>query len=406
MNLKKRSPLVFGLLLAGCLCASLPATGKTFFVAKDGSGDYTVIQAAVNAAASGDTIRIGPGRYDDRTWVTCPGWSEWVGVLVTQRELTLIGAGYPETIIGPEEHWTQEQGSPKGLVSADGFGSLMVRVEGVWFQNWREGIYSSYESEDGSDIKVSNCHFSWNYDSLGLSGQNGTVEVSNCVFGGSLNNVGQIGIAAWGQVGFTVSHSVFYMANTPYSQSGIALMYVNNAVISDCEFNGGYIAISSSTGSPLAINDCLFDGQMNTGVAPQTLSVIELRGCIFKNQRNAIRSLVWSNNVSMFDCVIESVSECSFDIIDCGPLVVRNCDLAKGNLGVVRVYDLFSCSNTGILDLRNNYWGTDNPDSIRAWIQDSEDSDQACYTVDFEPFLTHSTPTEKKSLGGIRSLYR
>lgn len=49
------------------MLASLLASGaeaRTWRVERDGSGDYTIIQDAVDAAASGDTIRIGPGRFD------------------------------------------------------------------------------------------------------------------------------------------------------------------------------------------------------------------------------------------------------------------------------------------------------------------------------------------------------
>jgi hypothetical protein len=39
--------------------------GRTWSVEKDGSGDFSVIQDAVEAAAPGDTIQIGEGRFED-----------------------------------------------------------------------------------------------------------------------------------------------------------------------------------------------------------------------------------------------------------------------------------------------------------------------------------------------------
>ena len=57
--------------LAACLslCVSaltaLPAAAADLFVNADGSGDYPTIQAAFDAAAPGDVIRLGPGTYRD-----------------------------------------------------------------------------------------------------------------------------------------------------------------------------------------------------------------------------------------------------------------------------------------------------------------------------------------------------
>ncbi|MBE0568033.1 MAG: hypothetical protein IH621_18915 [Krumholzibacteria bacterium] len=53
------------LLVATAFVLTTGAEARTWRVEKDGSGDYTVIQDALDAAASGDTIQIGPGRFED-----------------------------------------------------------------------------------------------------------------------------------------------------------------------------------------------------------------------------------------------------------------------------------------------------------------------------------------------------
>ena len=44
-----------------------PAVGvaSSWLVMQDGTGDYTDIQAAVDGCAVGDTVLVGPGRYDE-----------------------------------------------------------------------------------------------------------------------------------------------------------------------------------------------------------------------------------------------------------------------------------------------------------------------------------------------------
>nr|MBP7496211.1 hypothetical protein [Bacteroidales bacterium] len=46
----------------------------TWNVKQDGSGDFTTIQAAINAAAAGDIIMIGPGLYDEESMLTGSGF--------------------------------------------------------------------------------------------------------------------------------------------------------------------------------------------------------------------------------------------------------------------------------------------------------------------------------------------
>ncbi len=64
------------------------AAAETWYVEKDGSGDFTVIQAAVDAAADGDVINIGLGQFSDFTLVP-PNYSAVV-VLDGQKSLTFI----------------------------------------------------------------------------------------------------------------------------------------------------------------------------------------------------------------------------------------------------------------------------------------------------------------------------
>ncbi len=84
-----RAIVVVGLLIG----LAMPARARTWHVEKDGSGDFTVIQAAVDAAAPGDTIRIGAGQFRETRPFTTPGWTENVNVAITTDRLTILGSG-------------------------------------------------------------------------------------------------------------------------------------------------------------------------------------------------------------------------------------------------------------------------------------------------------------------------
>ena len=60
-------------ILAVAVFSPVETSATTWHVEKDGSGDYAVIQDAIDAAAAGDTIRIGPGRFEDYSVYSYPG---------------------------------------------------------------------------------------------------------------------------------------------------------------------------------------------------------------------------------------------------------------------------------------------------------------------------------------------
>jgi hypothetical protein len=53
------------LLCAAPLLASGSTVASTWYLEADGSGDFSTIQEAVDAAFPGDTIELGPGVHDD-----------------------------------------------------------------------------------------------------------------------------------------------------------------------------------------------------------------------------------------------------------------------------------------------------------------------------------------------------
>jgi hypothetical protein len=109
----------------------------------------------------------------------------------------------------------------------------------------------------------------------------------------------------------------------------------------------------------------------------------------------------------MANSIIETVSHSSIEIGSIGPLEITDCDLARGDHGVVYIHDNgLPCGEIDVLNMTNNYWGTTDPDTIQSWIRDNNDSPNACYIVDYEPFETESTPVEKKSLSDLKGMFR
>lgn len=386
-------------------CFATAAIGGTWRVELDGSGDFSVIQDAVDASASGDTIRIGPGRYNDQHLYTCPGWSDSVRVLIPQHELTVIGSG-PTTIIGQVEPYDLEQGNHKGIVAGDYMGNSVIRIEKLHFENMNVGVYTSYEGSGGNEVLVRSCTFSDNRLSVLLIGDGGDAEISDCHFDGLPRNGSHL--VGSGQRVLRVSNCTFRLLDYhQWGQGHLGLMWVSQAIIEDCEFIEGRRVTNNISGGSTTFERCLFSGQSLYAIALGTGGVsVGVNQCVFRDQNVAAIVSERDAVLAMRHTAIENVSSCSVTASYAGFIDVKSCDLAAGELGVVHVYDITNCYDVRHLDFTGNYWGTDDPDSIQALIRDHHDSEDACYIIDYEPFSTSSTPVEKKSLSELRDLFR
>jgi hypothetical protein len=373
-------------------------------VERDGSADYTVIQDAVDAAASGDTILIGPGRFNEQQWVTCPGWQDSVRVLVHQYELTIIGSG-PETIIGQDVAWNEDQGYHKGIVVSDYWNNHVARIEKLRFENMSNGIYSSFEEAGDNTVLIRDCEFMGNHDAVALIGDGGDVRISGCSF----NYMARDGlhIGAFRQSKLVIEHCSFLLLDHHHwPQRHISLNGVQNAHVTDCEFLEGSGAITVADGTNALVERCIMDGQSQLAIYPAVHCTIILDDCQIRNQAGVVYTPSPDSYVLIQRSTIANVSDYTFMIWHAGDIVVHDCDLSGGERGIVWCVERNSCAEIQTLDMTGNYWGTADPDSISDLIRDHHDSDDACYIIDFEPFESESTPVEKKSFGDLKALFR
>ena len=230
---EKTTPIAVVLLLLFAMAAH----ATTWRVEKDGTGHSVTIQGAIDMAALGDTVRIGPGRFDDPEEVSCPGWTREVQVLVDKDNLVLIGSG-SSTIIGQEEWWEESQGYHKGIVASDGWGCYRLTVKNLRVENSGEAIYTSHEGSGNNELRFIDCEIHGSYHSMTLIGDGGQILIDGCVFTKTMESGQHLG--AWYQSQLTVTNSVFRQWDvTPGSQRHIGLWGVEYATIEHCEFHEG-----------------------------------------------------------------------------------------------------------------------------------------------------------------------
>ena len=171
------------------------ANANTWYVERNGSGDFLDIPSAIEASSAGDTIRIGPGRFTETLYFNfTPNYATDVYIPVSVDSLTIMGSGMDETVVGPTSPNFVGEG-PKGVVAPLGINRLLVRDMTV--ENVKHGAYFAGESNlenmrmRGCDIgaweftagaRVDSCEFRDNYDGVSTGDGCSALTVQSCTF--------------------------------------------------------------------------------------------------------------------------------------------------------------------------------------------------------------------------------
>jgi len=377
------------LALALVLSAATTVGATTWHVAQDGSGDFEIIQDAVDAAEPGDTIHIHAGRYLNVT----DDWDLYgdgtilldVHVVITKDNLTLQGDGPDITMIGPESIPPGADPNYVGIsVCYNEATTLTIRdlaVEGV-----RYGVNGA-----SPFLSVAGCRFGEVGNGVWLQDADGQAVVSRCSF---LNcGSGVHGIHDSDNI--EVNRCIF-------ENCSLATVFVGNegVVVDGCEFVGGLGAIDLQQESSGIVSDCTFRDVLVVGVSTSLGGIVDIRRCVFDGGNQAI-SITGFGGSHVEECTFSSqfFTAASYSSNDAN--VLFDCNIYNG--GQWSVY----CEASGdcYLDMRGNYWGTDDEAQIQAWIYDANDDSNLNCTVDYIPFSS-VVSIEQKSWSEVKGLFR
>jgi len=90
-------------------------------------------------------------------------------------------------------------------------------------------------------------------------------------------------------------------------------------------------------------------------------------------------------------------------------ITVTHCNLDKGLNYVATVPQGLAVENPSIetrVDIRNNWWGTADPDSIQAWIFDAVDDSTQTVIFDWYPYLDEPVTNDRTTPGGLKRMFR
>jgi hypothetical protein len=392
MNPRVKLALLGGL---GWLLLSASAEARTWRVARDGSGDYTTIQSAIDWASAGDTISIGAGVYTECRTVRLPGWSWSIEIYVyaMKDNLTLIGDDPESVIIGPETANFWDFG-PKGIATTNNCTNL--RVERIQARNVYNGIYINC-----GRLEAENCHFTGCDAGITLFADDGAL-IDSCRFEGCADSGV---IAADPSNGVEIQDSYFWNCSTGVAaESALDVTVSNCEVLGDGTIDNCRVGIQYATYSSGSIRNCRIIDVYTYSIVAATHSEIELFGNeIDGGQVNlhltGVSTVSGSNN--------NLVGGTYATIVNDGRMLEMhgNHILNAGGRSVLLRYG-FSNLPDQYLDLRNNFWGTTDGDQIAEWIWDGNDDPSIHGFVLYEPFATSQIGTEQQSWGRVKELYK
>ncbi len=373
--------------IAVCMLAvALDASATTIVVRKDGTGDHEIVQHALQVAADGDTIRIGPGRYDEFFDDADPQQVKSTVAWITANDLTIIGAGSHQTYLGPASYY-----APQGGASiVGGARGLECEISGVTLEgafdalNWREG-----------GLVIREC------------------EIRNCMIGVNV-----------------FRNSFLQVVGTKFStreggSSGISMYHVEEEVVlENCEFGGTGVGVSA-VGSIVSVTSSEFTCQSGIGTADGANVQVtnctmsgDLEKCIdaFGNSVVIVADSYLESNDSVVEVTVGSEFQATSTVL-AGGQTGATIRIATGSQATIHAchilnegdYSVVVEGFTGDLvvqDLTENYWGTTDAAQVAAWILDGADDPGVHSLVHYLPMADGQVSTEKQSWDQLKAFFR
>lgn len=244
---------------------------QSIIVSKNGDGDYTTIQEAVDNAPEGSIVYVRKGAYSE--------------IINIKKELSLIGENKANTVINPiseKNKYAIRLGAPGGI------------IKNFSITNGAPGLYTTGIRISASKTEIYNCNI---YDTpVGIASWSSDGIIDNCKFWGCEDEgIVLIGNSLSSCNRNKITNCIFYE-----NCDGIELQYSSNNTISDCEFyentHTGIDAIASSNNNNTISNCKIYNNEVH-GIYLSASSDNKIIDCsILKNNDGNIIMNEYSHN--------------------------------------------------------------------------------------------------------------
>lgn len=373
------------------------AAGRTWTVRQDGSGDFQVIQEAVDAASDGDVIDIGPGRWDDYQLIWYDGAPAWDAyVFIDGKSLTLQGAGAGQTILGPEdEDFHPWPGRHVFVVMGINCGELKIFDMTLEHSPWEIVDYQAWNQR----FEMARC--------VVREGNRGVIVA--CPAGGSVADTEFIDLDDYG-VHTANPTNDFVVRNCTFTNvygPAAADWSPSHLEVSDCTMDGGRLGVGFYGGATGSVTNCLIRNFENYGIGVNDPGALTITDNVIEQTTGWGMALGGADQAVITNNVIRTeTGGCLFLPYPCDGRVFVGNDLDRGEGDFVKTSDYWPYTPPVYFHLEHNYWGTSDAEEIQAHIIDGHVQDNVNMFVIFEPFEEGPVPTETRSWSTVKALFR
>jgi Right handed beta helix region len=388
-DIPRCAPLVGGICFLALAAVAPQSQAATWRVAQDGSGDFDNLFAVANAVASGDTVLIAAGVYDSTASFVGSAGDRTTCFPIKVEELTIIGDSQADVVIGPPVPSGSTGNGPYAIYGIAA--ATTIRLSNATVRNARVGL----NTRAGGTVQ--NVHFAMNDIGIFDAGIDG-LDVSGCLFEDNDD-----GYFALGSSFATIADCIFVGGQRI---SVVFLGAVGGRVL-DCSFPGGRVGIQFEQGSTNGIvSSSTFGVFESASIALRTFSSAQVTDCTMPGS-------LWGNTVHiqedssllMARCLIgEGLAGWSIDTRSPVTLEIRQCNILPGAGFAIKLGTMATAAS--IINMPLNYWGTTDPQEIQNLIWDASDDSTTMATVIYEPFANQSVSNEKKTVSGLKGMFR
>jgi Right handed beta helix region len=376
------------LVLLAVLAAS-DCGAATWRVAQDGSGDFDNLFAVADAVASGDTVLIAAGVYDSTASFVGSAGDHATCFPIPVAELTIIGDSQAGVLIGPSVPSGSTVNGPYAIYGIAN--ATTIRLSNVTVRNARVGL----STRAGGTVR--NVRFTTNDIGILDAGTDG-LRVLDSLF--ELNEDGYFGL---GVVQPSIEGCTFIGGR----RFSVDFLGTAGGAVLDCNFPSGRVGIQFQQGSTNgAVSNCTFGVLESISIVLVSFSSAQVTNCFIPGSlwRTPIQVEAYSS-LLMTRCFIgEGADGWSIDTRSPVTLEIRQCDILPGAGFAIKLAS--PATESSIINMPLNYWGTTDPQEIQNLIWDASDDSTTMATVIYEPFATQSVPNEEESVGGLKGMYR